>query len=99
MLQGLRVPAVTIEAGPARVAEPAHRDASYAGVMNALLWNGNAPGRRPIDVASIVDVHQHPTELHRELQYPIVDLPPPGGVIDLKVDAGNPDISGWGLGC
>jgi hypothetical protein len=39
--QGLRLPAVTIEAGPALVAEPNHRDAAVAAVRNALACNGN----------------------------------------------------------
>ena len=89
MLQGLRVPSVTIEAGPARVAEPHHRDACLAACMNAITWNGNNTEGSYTDVTAIVSVHQHPNDLHREIQYPVVDFGPEGGVVDIRVDAGE----------
>jgi predicted deacylase len=89
MLQGLRVPSIMIEAGPGHVAEPHHRDAALAACMNAIAWNGNNTAGTYTDVSAIVSVNQNPDDLHREIPYPVVDFGPEGGVVDIRVDAGE----------
>ena len=82
---GLHIPAVTLEAGPHDVAEPAHRDAASAAIHNVMSWSGMLPGTSPIDVSKITPAHLNVNNLHRELSYPIVRK---RGVVDLVVPAG-----------
>lgn len=82
---GLHIPAVTLEAGPHNVAEPAARDAASAAIHNVMAWSGMLPGTDPIDVSKITSAHLNLDNLHRELSYPVVRK---RGIVDLVVPAG-----------
>ena len=82
---GLHIPAVTLEAGPHNVAEPAARDAASAAIHNVMAWSGMLPGAGLIDVSKITPAHLNLDNLHRELSYPVVRK---RGIVDLVVPAG-----------
>ena len=82
---GLHIPAVTLEAGPHNVAEPAARDAASAAIHNVMSWSGMLPGTDLIDVSKITTAHLNLDNLHRELSYPVVRK---RGIVDLVVPAG-----------
>ena len=83
---GVSVPAVTVEAGPHSIAEPAARDAAHAAVHNIMAWAGMLNGATLIDVAQITPSHQQGVgNLYREVDYPLM---PCLGIVDCVVPAG-----------
>ena len=80
------VPAVTVEAGPHSIAEPAARDAAHAAVHNIMAWAGMLNGATLVDVAEITPSHQQGVgNLYREVDYPLM---PCLGIVDFVVPAG-----------
>lgn len=88
---GLHIPAVTLEAGPHNVAEPAARDAASAAISNVMSWSGMLPGTDLIDVLKITAAHLNLDNLHREVSYPVVRK---RGIVDLVVPAGSTFVKG-----
>ncbi len=83
ILNGLKIPAATLELGPTNAVNPENRDAAVEGLFNVLRWAKMIAGA-PVPLQGIKVVK--PKERYRMMSYPVA---PCAGIADVRVNPGE----------